>query len=63
MDARMVSVKKVCNLGNYENVAVEMQAIPDIGEDPSEVAAKLGGKIDTFVQDHYGVMPRQQIKK
>lgn len=62
MDARMVSVKRVCNLGNFENIAIEMQAVPGFDEDPAEVAVQLGNKIDTFAEEHYGVS-RKQIKK
>ena len=58
MDPRMISVRRVFNLGNYENVSVEIQAMVDPGEDPKEVLSKLTVKAEEWHKEQFA--PRGQ---
>lgn len=48
MDPRMISVRRVFNLGNYENISVEIQAMVDPGEAPKEVLTKLSNEAEEW---------------
>lgn len=54
----MISVRRVFNLGNYENVAVEIQAAVDPGEEPKEVLSKLATKAEEWHKEQFS--PKSQ---
>ncbi len=53
MDTRMVSVKRIFNLGSYENVSVEIQAAVEPGESTKDVLDKLAAESENWHRERY----------
>jgi hypothetical protein len=53
-DIRLVTVKRSFNLGGFDSLSLELQAQPDVGEDPEKVMDELTDRAETFAQKSYG---------
>jgi len=53
-DIRLVTVKRSFNLGGFDSLSLELQAQPEIGQDPEVVMDELTEKAENFARKSYG---------